>query len=121
MASTYAAPAADKSPAALYGAPSAPVCPLTRVEKATGYNCQESQDCQTQYEEKCSTEYLSECNTVYDTKCESKYKKCNLICYIHTLFVSKHDYERACYDISTLNLTSIRKKNEPSLWAPWGL
>ena len=65
---TWAAPAPDKSPAALYGAPAPRDCPLQRVEAATGYGCQESQECDTQYEEKCSTEYERQCATTYEDK-----------------------------------------------------
>merc|ERR1719211_637838 len=69
-----AAPAPDKSvPAALYGAPAAPACPLQRVEAATGYGCEESEECSTQYEEKCETEYQQECSTSYEQKCSTEY------------------------------------------------
>ena len=74
MGCAWSAPRPDKSPAALYGAPAAPACPLQRVQVATGYDCQESEECETQYEEKCSTEYENQCSTVYDEKCETKYE-----------------------------------------------
>merc|ERR1712156_1303269 len=68
------APAPDKplqSAAGGYGAPAS--CPLQRVEVATGYGCQESEECETKYEENCSTSYDKQCKTEYDTKCEQKY------------------------------------------------
>merc|ERR1712007_87586 len=76
----WAAPTPDK-PVESYGAPAAPACPLQRVEVATGYGCEEGQECETKYEEKCSTSYDQQCETKYDqkyeTKCETKYEdKC---------------------------------------------
>ena len=70
---SWAAPTPDQSPAALYGAPPRD-CPLQRVAVATGYGCEESQECTTQYEEKCSTEYDRQCRTEYDNKCSTSYE-----------------------------------------------
>merc|ERR1719361_2705748 len=71
---SWAAPRPDKTPAAaLYGAPAPRDCPLQRVEVATGYGCEESQDCQTEYEEKCSTQSAQECQTTYADQCETLY------------------------------------------------
>ena len=68
MVGAWAAPRPDKTPAAaLYGAPAPRDCPLQRVEAATGYGCQEGQECSTHYEEKCSTEYEKKCETSYET------------------------------------------------------
>ena len=72
---SWAAPRPDKSPAAaLYGAPAPRDCPLQRVEVATGYGCEESQECNTQYDEKCSTEYERQCRTEYENKCSTSYE-----------------------------------------------
>merc|ERR1719266_663509 len=77
---SWAAPAADKSPAPLYGAPAAPSCPLKVVEVSTGYGCQESQECETKYDEKCETEYEQQCETKYEQQCATKYESvCNTV------------------------------------------
>merc|ERR1712083_837076 len=73
LGGAWAAPTPDK-PVESYGAPAAPACPLQRVEVATGYGCEEGQECETKYEEKCSTSYDQQCETKYDTKCEQKYE-----------------------------------------------
>merc|ERR1719361_1259186 len=80
LVGTWAAPAPDKSPAALYGAPAPRDCPLQRVEAATGDGCQESQECDTQYEEKCSTVEDEKCESVYESQCQTVYDdKCNTV------------------------------------------
>merc|ERR1712083_770237 len=76
LGGAWAAPTPDK-PVESYGAPAAPACPLQRGEGATGYGCEEGQECETKYEEKCSTSYDQQCETKYDQKCETKYEnKC---------------------------------------------
>ena len=72
MVGCWAAPTPDQSPAPLYGAPAPRDCPLQRVEAATGYGCEESQECETVYEEKCETEYEQECETTYSDKVSEK-------------------------------------------------
>ena len=74
LGTSWAAPRPDKTPAALYGAPAPRDCPLQRVEVATGYGCEESQDCTTEYEEKCSTQYEQQCETLYSEQCSTAYE-----------------------------------------------